>query len=155
MSPNLPPRSFRWKRLLQALGVLLLLGMIGTAYSVHRLVNHTIPESYAAWTTGDLLVEYLQTHSNQWPRSWEDLRAANNSRRAKGLSVHTPIDQLPKHVKIDWSVDFSALTASTRSGTNLPLRMVTNKEGGRLMAAWGADTEPNSKVIRYAQSLPQ
>ena len=85
-----------WKRILQVLGILILIVVSVFGYALYRMVNHTIPESYVAWTSGDLVVEYLQIHTNQWPRSWEDLRSATNSRFEKGMSVWLPLDRLPQ-----------------------------------------------------------
>jgi hypothetical protein len=51
-----------WKSTL--LAALALLGALSAvaAYSVYRNVTGVIAHSYAAWTTGDLLVEYMETH---------------------------------------------------------------------------------------------
>jgi hypothetical protein len=128
--------------------LIVVISVIGySAFKTWRL----LPESYAAWTTGNLMVEYLQTHTNQWPRGWEDLRSATNSLREKGMNVYTPLDRLPQFVKIDWQVDVSTLTHQAHSDSNGMVKVITRLDGSPLRALWGSDTEPNGKVMRYLQ----
>jgi hypothetical protein len=110
-----------------------------------------LPESYAAWTTGNLMVEYLQTHTNQWPHGWEDLRSATNSLQEKGMPVFVPLDQLPHFVKIDWRVDVGHLQQVAHSSSNVTIHVITRLDGSPLRAVVGPDTEPNNKIIRYLQ----
>src|SRR5258706_3383429 len=42
------------------------------AYSLIHTLQH-IPQAYAAWDTGTLLVEYMKQHEDRWPTSWDDL----------------------------------------------------------------------------------
>jgi hypothetical protein len=37
-----------------------------------------IPEAYAAWDTGTLLIEYMKSHDNQWPSGWNALLSMLN-----------------------------------------------------------------------------
>ena len=142
-----------WKRLLLALSVLaiVLISMIG--YDLYRMVHTKIPESYASWTVGNVMVEYLQTHTNQWPRSWEDLRSATNSLNQKsGSFVYTPLERLPEYIKIDWLVDPERLLQAARSNANVTIRVATRLDGSRPIAVWGTDTEPNAKIMRYLRT---
>ena len=50
-----------------------------TGYSICRTVVVVVPHSYAAWTTGDLLVEYMDTHNGGWTQNWGDLENARDS----------------------------------------------------------------------------
>lgn len=131
-----------WRRVLLAtvLFLILWLGLfVFTAFNSWR----KIPESYAAWTTGNLIVDYLNTHSNQWPRSWEDLDRATNCQR------YVPIEKLREQVKIDWDADFGQLLQMARSNPASTLLVVTRPDGSTLHAMWGADTEPNRKLMSY------
>ena len=105
-----------------------------------------IPEGYAAWTTGSLMVEYLQTHTNSWPRSWNDLRAATNSLGEKGKPVYMPLDHLPELVAIDWKVDPAGLIQALHTNADMKIRAVTRRDGSRLRAFWGGNAEPNAMI---------
>ena len=154
MSLMSAPRSYAsvCKRLLLAFGLLLivLVSMIG--YNLYQMVDVKIPESYAAWTTGNLMVEYLMTHTNQWPRSWDDLRSATNSLQEKGMPVYMPLGQLERRVKIDWQADTGRLLQASRTGTNITINVITRFDGSKLFAVWGSDTEPNGKIMRYLKT---
>src|SRR2546430_2585264 len=52
-----------------------------TAYIGYGIIHtlRRIPEAYAAWDTGTLLVEYMKSHGNRWPSSWDDLLSAVRS----------------------------------------------------------------------------
>jgi hypothetical protein len=80
-------------------------------YKIVYTVRH-IPEAYAAWDTGTLLVEYMKTHENRWPSSWADLlsemsNAAGNPimfRGARAGDTNYAVS-LQKKVAIDWKFD--------------------------------------------------
>ncbi len=131
-----------WKRALLAT-VLILIFWFGlfvfSAFNTWR----KLPESYAAWTSGNLIVDYLNTHSNEWPRSWEDLDQVTNCLR------YVPIEKLRQQVKIDWDADFDQLLQLAGNHPATTLRVVTRPDGSRLHAVWGADTEPNRKIMGY------
>jgi hypothetical protein len=139
-----------WKRLLLALGILfiIIISMIG--YSLYQMVHTKIPESYDAWTTGTLVVGYLETHTNQWPKSWDELQSATNVNRP--MSVFVPIDRLRQSVKIDWLVDVGHLQQVARSDPNATVHVITRLDGSPLQAVWGADTEPNAKIMSYLKA---
>ena len=46
-----------------------------------------IPDAYAAWDTGILIIEYLETHDDQWPRSWYNLLSAKETLEKNGKSL--------------------------------------------------------------------
>jgi len=139
-----------WKRLLLVFAVLFVAVVAMVAYDLYQLVHYQIPESYDAWTTGTLMVGYLETHSNRWPRSWEDLESATNINQP--MSVFVPIDQLRHSVKIDWQVDVKNLQEMVRSNPSAKIRVVTRMDGLPLQARWGPDTEPNAKIMSYLKT---
>ncbi len=145
--PLLKKRILTWKRLLLVLLVLICVVVLNVGYGIFHLVHVIIPHSYAAWDTGNLLVEYMDTHNGQWPQSWKNLHEAEDSLRQKGENVYWDFDKLPSIVKIDWNAEPEALAKSALAGRNL--KIVTQLDGSRLEANWGPDTEPNRKVAEY------
>jgi len=141
-------RAKLWKQLIWGLIAVLLVVVLCVGYSVYQTWR-LIPESYAAWTTGDLMVEYLRNHTNRWPEGWDDLRSATNSLMERGRPVYWPLDRLPRIVRIDWQADVGELQRLARSGSNAQIRVITRLDGARLRARWGRDTEPNGKIVRY------
>jgi hypothetical protein len=109
-----------------------------------------IPEAYAAWDTGTLLVEYMKSHGDRWPSSWEDLLSAMNRspgeeimfRGARAGDTNYAIS-LRKVVAIDWRFDPSQ-PGETSS--------VTRPDGTKFPIVWqGAD--PNEMVRRYLKNI--
>ena len=135
--------------MLLVLGTSVALGVLWLGYGLYQLVHVRIPESYAARTTGNVIVEYLATHTNQWPRSWEELRSATNSMLESGRPVYVPLDRLPQFVKVDWHTDVNRLLQSARNDTTTKVHVVSRLDGSPLWAVWGPDTEPNGKVMAY------
>jgi hypothetical protein len=144
------PHGSVWKRLLLVFVILLVIVASMIGYSIFYTWR-LIPESYAAWTTGNLMVEYLQTHTNQWPHSWENLRSATNSLQQKGMPVYVSLDRLPEFVKIDWRADVAHLQQVARGDSNATVQVITRLDGSRLRVVWGSDTEPNRKIMLYLQ----
>ena len=95
------------------------------------------------------MVEYLQTHTNQWPRDWNDLRSATNSLLQRGMPVYVPLDTLTQSVRIDWQSDARGLLQVAHAHSNASIRVVTRLDGSLLWTKWGSDTEPNGKIMRY------
>jgi len=129
-----------------ALGTLLLI--IGGFYIYGFLkLWLEIPESYAAWTSGNALADYMLEHTNQWPRNWDELRSATN----RSL-WYVPVEKLRETVKIDWQTDLAQLAQAARHDSNLTIHIVTRLDGKPLKAIWGPDTEPNTKILQYLRT---
>ncbi len=141
----------RWKRILVVVGLLFAVTVATVGISLFRLVHTVIPESYNAWTSGYLVVGYLQTHTNQWPRSWEELADATNYHQPQ--SVFVPLARLRQSVKIDWAADVTQLQHIAVSNIHADIRIVTRLDGSRLSAAVGPDTEPNWKILNYLRTI--
>jgi hypothetical protein len=135
--PTPRPHIAVWKRALLVLAIIVALGVFRFGYSLYQIVHTKIPESYAAWTTGNLMVEYLATHTNQWPRGWEDLRSATNSLLEKGGCVYLPLDRLPQFVKIEWHTDTDRLLQAAQSNSNAKPHVISRLDGSPLCAMWG------------------
>ena len=138
--------SLRTKRLLLGLGLLLLIvgGMF--VYAFFRLWL-AISESYAAWTSGNAVVNYLQEHTNHWPRDWNQLRSATN-----GSLWYVPAERLKELVKIDWQVDVGKLAEEAKRDSTLKIHVVTRLDGKPLKAVIGPDAEPNTKILEYLRT---
>jgi hypothetical protein len=116
-----------------------------------------IPDAYAAWDTGTLLVEYLETHDNQWPRSWEELLAATETLKQNGKHLRGANGEggfiygdLRSRVAIDWNADPQVIAAF--DGTTDKLRVVTRADGTDFPVVWSG-AEPNGMIWRYLNGL--
>ena len=138
-----------WRNVLIALALVLAVSALAVGYSLYRTIAVVIPHSYAAWTTGDLLVEFMQTHHDHWPSGWDDLAKARDSLVQKGRNIYWDFNKLPAIVKIDWNVDPPALAKAVLTKGESAVFVVTQKNGSKLEAKWGPDTEPNRKVALH------
>jgi hypothetical protein len=105
---------------------------------------HHIPEAYAAWDTGTLLVEYMKEHENQWPNGWDELLSvlsdeADNKIKLRGCGPDRLkwAQSLRDVVSIDWSFDTS------HSGAISP---ITRPDGSPFPIVW---EEPNEMIRAY------
>ena len=107
-----------------------------------------IPEAYAAWDTGTLLVEYMKTPGDRWPSSWDDLlsvtnRVSGDKINLFGVGSHPDYAlYLEETIAIDWKFD------PTRIGRRSP---VTRPDGTRFPIVWGG-AEPNEMVRAYLKT---
>jgi hypothetical protein len=81
------------------------------AYSVIHTLQH-IPQAYAAWDTGTLLVEYMKQHEDHWPTSWDDLLTMMDTESGRQIPLRGAragdvqyARSLREKVAIDWSFD--------------------------------------------------
>ena len=91
-----------WKAV-RFIGTLATVGIF--AYVVTAFDSH-----YAQWETGEMLIEYLEDHNDQWPREWKDLEPYydSNHSRVSGWSFN----ELRRSVWIDFDADVKALQAA-------------------------------------------
>jgi hypothetical protein len=127
--------------LLVAIAALAVIGWI--AYRVLHTAAH-IPEAYAAWDTGTLLVEYMKTHEDRWPASWEDLLTVLDSDAGRQIPLRGAqagdlqyARSLRDKVAVDWGFD------PVRLGDKRP---VTRPNGSAFPFVW---EEPNEMVQNY------
>ena len=116
-------------------------------YMISRIAMtvHEIPEAYAAWATADLIIHHMQTHSNQWPRSWDELLANTNT--CKDLK-YGHIEDLPNMVKVDWNADPDVLAKATDNRRTRPFAAVTRENGSSFRTVWSGK-EPNQMILDY------
>jgi hypothetical protein len=127
---------------------LVLTVVVVAAYIGHAIfqVLSRIPEAYAAWDTGTLLVEYMKSHDRKWPSSWNDLLSMVRNDADGRITLHGAKTgdtnyalSLGKRVSIDWTFN------PTRSMRGNP---VTRPDGSRFRMVW-AGAEPNDMVRDY------
>lgn len=113
-----------------------------------------LPEAYAAWDIGTILVCYLERNDDRWPRSWDDLAASikpdDECVVCRGVSdgndrnqrYRETIEKIKKLVKIDWEY------VPTPGVMAYP---VTTASGGKFTVLWG-NSEPNWMVYKWLKS---
>jgi hypothetical protein len=133
--------------------VAVVLTILGVAayfgYGMIYTLRH-IPEAYAAWDTGTLLVEYMKSHNGRWPSSWDDLlsvmsNSSSNQIELRGASAGDTnyTLSLREKVAIDWKFD------PARSGQGSP---VTRPNGAKFPIVW-EHAEPNEMVRTYLGAI--
>jgi len=147
LAPRGTIRRKVFQGLLATLLAIIVAVMVVAGYSVYHVVYVVIPHSYAAWTAGDLLVEYMDTHDGKWPHGWADLHEAT-SYTNHGL-LYWDFAKLSGMEKIDWNANPEALGKLAMAVGPSAVKVVTQLDGSTLETKWGGDTEPNQKVGRY------
>ncbi|HEX3356972.1 MAG TPA: hypothetical protein VHS31_08380 [Tepidisphaeraceae bacterium] len=135
----------RVRKIILLAAILVLAAFVWIAYGIIHTVQH-IPEAYAAWDTGTLLVEYMKTHENHWPTSWDNLLTVMDSDaghkillRGAGAGDQKYAQSLRDKASVDWSFD---------PAHNDLRNPVTLLNGGSFSVLWqGAD--PNEMVHTY------
>lgn len=144
------PIGYRRFRLCVLIGLsALLLVLMPIGIWLYRVTQVAMPEWYAAWEVGDLIVESIEINDGRWPQGWDDLRAAAASRSNRGETAHQAFERLPRRVKVDWSVDPEALVRKVMQEGEGSIQVVTRPDGKPLEAGWGLGTEPNWKIVQY------
>ena len=110
------------------------------------------------------MIWHLRLHTNQWPRSWEDLEATylvvqdkrfefktNNEIvwRNRDITLVSTIEEMKSRLEIDWSIDVDALRRAKGTNGLLPFRVLRLKNGRR--TAWEG-LEPNMMIWEYLQT---
>ena len=126
---------------------------IGIGYFVWSFLDtwRRLPEAYAAWDTGTLLICYMDRNEKRWPKNWEDLTSIirpddpcvfcrgveDGEDRANGYPK--TIAKLKTMVRIDWG--YVPLSGSTK-------RPVSRIDGSPFPVIW-AGAEPNEMIYNY------
>ncbi len=144
-----------WGRIIAGIVILALLGVGWAGYTIY-VTWKGIPDAYAAWDAGTLIIEYLETHDRKWPRSWEELHSAadtleDHGRRLRGSNGTGGFiyGDLRDVVSVDWEADVRAIAAfDWNSGK---LRVITRADGTDFPVVWEG-AEPNAMVWGYLKS---
>ena len=67
----------------------------------------SIDDAYAQWGAENLVIEYMESHEGQWPRSWEDLQPLYTDAKAK-VGGWT-IEKFRGRIGIDFEADAGEL----------------------------------------------
>ncbi len=140
----------RVRSILIVIGIAVVCAATCIGYSLWHTVRH-IPEAYAAWDTGTLLIEYMESHDNRWPTSWDDLLSVLEGPRGEQIILRGAragdmqyARSLSRMVAVDWTFDPADI------GTRSP---VTRPDGSRFPVVWhGCD--PNAMIREYLQRSP-
>ncbi len=138
----------RRRTIISLIGIAVLALVLWTGYSAFRSWR-LLPEAYAAWDTGTLLVEYLDAHDNQWPTSWDDLLTILETPRGREIPLYGAsagdmeyARSLRDKVAVDWDFDPTHMAEASP---------VTRPDGSAFPVLWqGAD--PNEVVREYLNS---
>lgn len=130
------------------IGLTAIVGLACVLWVGDRLIYtlRHLPEAYAAWDAGELLVAYLETHENHWPTSWDDLLSVLDTPRGSDITLRAPhanesdyAHVLQGMIAIDWSFDPAhAENASP----------VTRRDGSAFSVLW-QDGDPNEMVREH------
>lgn len=108
-----------------------------------------IPEAYAAWDTGTLLVEYMKLHEDKWPASWDELWSVTREYSGRDGLLRGPgannggyLGTLQSMVAVDWTFD-----PQHDEG-----KLVVTRPGGKKFPVVWEGAEPNEVVRAYLRS---
>lgn len=139
------------RRIVIGITAALVLALGWFAYSLFDAWRN-IPEAYAAWDAGLLIVAYLELHDNKWPQSWDELLSVTEN------GVHTRGDygengvngMLSDSVRVDW--DFDPESIVDTEWVEGQIRVVTRADGKDFSVLW-AGAEPNRMIWRYLNGM--
>ena len=120
------------------------IGVIVFVVSVNRVVDLS-NEMYAKWHMGNLLVEYLQDHDNEWPDSWDDL-----DEYIKRYPIIKTYDDLSKVIVVDFSVSTDWICDHLDKIRNGEIKLVSAVSGSE---AHYVGTEPNQTICDYFEKI--
>jgi hypothetical protein len=120
--------------------------------------------AYATQAAGELVVWHLRLHTNQWPRSWEDLAATHAVLEREYSQLHTDegvvwrtwdisiastMEEMRQFIEIDWSANVNALRETSVTNEVRPFRVVRLKKA---KDTYWEGLEPNRMIWDYLQS---
>lgn len=133
------------------LQILTLLGCVAvTSLSAAAQNNDALrANAYATdWSAG-MVIEYLKTHDNVWPRSWDDLRKPYETHAAL-QKYPWSFDELQQRIAVDWSADVGSLMAAASAEAPRAVRVVWLTDGSETHLQ-GA--ELNQRILDYLRSV--
>lgn len=133
----------RLKKIIVVVLVAVVCAIGAVLYGISRVVSQ-IPDAYAAWDTGTLLIAFMEANHDEWPSSWDDLAElvkteTDNPIPLRGLGGNAVeyVRSLRDRVSVDWSFD---------PERNHPAFPVTRPDGGKLPTYW---EDPNRMIREY------
>lgn len=110
-------------------------------WMVHQTLEG-VRNSYAVWWVADLVVVYMETNENRWPRNWDDLREPYTICTGRSGAPWT-FEELQSRVDVDWQAD------PTRLAKQSSFRVIWLKDGSD--AHWES-RNPNTIIREYLQT---
>lgn len=129
------------KRLLLSVLAVLLIGGTWFGYSVYRFLYYSMPNAYAAWQLGDIIILHLEMNGGKWPTGWEDLREAHEV--CAGRSSIFSLEELRDRIDVDFAADPAKMAQAVPVGDEPPFQAIRLRDGSR--SHWSGQ-EPNSKI---------
>lgn len=107
-----------------------------------NIYNH-IDDAYAQWGAADMVIDYMNDHSGQWPPDWDSLSPyfALNNGRVGGWSY----SQFQSHVYIDFNANAESLRERAADSSTVPFDVIHAR------SVWGPqfDEGPNDMLYHY------
>jgi hypothetical protein len=135
----------RRRKIIVVVSITAIVAVAWIAYSLIHTLKH-IPQAYAAWDTGTLLVEYMKQHEDRWPSSWDDLLTVLHTDTGQQIPLRGAqagdvqyARSLREKVAIDWNFDPHRIDQPNP---------VTPPGRGAFPVVW-AGAEPNEMVRAY------
>ncbi|RIK84235.1 MAG: hypothetical protein DCC67_05045, partial [Planctomycetota bacterium] len=139
-----PPEGFRFS-------LRKLLIIVGVAAATFHCLNkiRKLPEvardAYATWDGANLVIEYLRTHSGQWPQNWDDIAQVHRMVQGR-MRGGQSIEELKLRLSIDFKVnpqEFAAADPSSPGGLPRAIRLRNGKD-----TCWEG-AEPNTLIHQF------
>lgn len=137
------------KRFLLAIAAILLVGATYGIYCLHRVVTVVVPNAYATDWSAAMVIEYLKTHDNNWPQSWDDLREPYETLAAP-QNCPWSFDEMKRRIMIDWTADPETLRIAASIEPSLTVKVIWLADGSH--THWQG-AEPNQRILEYLRSL--
>lgn len=139
------------RRIISLIAIAVLAFVLWAGYGAFRSWR-LLPEAYAAWDTGTLLVEYLRANDDHWPSSWDDLLTVLDLPRGADIVLYGSSGgnaayarSLRERIAVDWSFDPAQIADANP---------VTRPDGSGFGVLWeGGD--PNEMVREYLRGREQ
>lgn len=92
-----------------------------------------------------MVIEHLKANRGQWPRSWDDLKAAFDTAVKEDGKHHCSFEQVRACVEIDFDADPDELAKAAPRNGERPFRVIYQQTGRTTRGIW----DPNQEVFEY------
>ncbi len=122
-------------------------------YFMYQAVQSILGNPYYVWHASAMVIDYMRTHDNRWPTSWDDLSKTNPAPGESGGFQN--FDEVKKNVVIDWNARPEVLVNAKFDDDNddQPAFRVIWLRNGRSIH-WSC-AEPNRLIWDYLQQHKQ
>ena len=133
------------KRFFLVLAMLLVCAAGYGIYCLQQLVYVQVPNAYAMDWGAAMVIEYMKSNQNEWPSSWEDLRAPYETLAAP-QNYPWSFEEIQQRLTIDWKVDPNELATANPDSNGPPFRVIWLSDGSE--SHWQG-AEPNHSILEY------